>query len=328
MCLYPTYRINKKYTITKKNGGHVPPLSDNRIKYVATGCGKCEECKKQKARNWQVRLLEEVRQDRTGKFITLTFSGASLKHIKQKLNERGEYPEGYELDNAIASQAVRWFLERWRKKYKKSVKHWLITEIGGNNYEGLHLHGIIFTKESYETIEKIWAYGHIWPTKRTQKKTYVNEKTVNYIVKYVNKIDKKHPNYNPKVYTSKGIGKGYLERTKMNAYKGIDTKEYYLTRTGHKIALPTYYRNKIYTEEEREKLWINLIDKQVRFVKGEKIDISTEEGWNDYERTRDYHRKISLEKGYQDDSVNWDKKNYENQRRKLKIKEKIITAKK
>ena len=31
-----------------------------------------------------------------------------------------------------ATRAVRFFLERWRKEYKKSLRHWLVTEIGGN----------------------------------------------------------------------------------------------------------------------------------------------------------------------------------------------------
>ena len=74
MCLYPTFRKNPKYKINKKNGGIVPVMHDNRVKYVPTGCGNCIECRKQKARNWQLRMLEEVKTETNGKFVTLTFS--------------------------------------------------------------------------------------------------------------------------------------------------------------------------------------------------------------------------------------------------------------
>ena len=43
MCLYPRLIENPKYKITKKNGGEVPPILDNRVKFVPIGCGNCYE---------------------------------------------------------------------------------------------------------------------------------------------------------------------------------------------------------------------------------------------------------------------------------------------
>ena len=63
MCLYPKLIKNKKYTKNKKNGGVVPAVSDNRVLYVTAACGKCFECRKQKARAWQVRMSEELRDN-------------------------------------------------------------------------------------------------------------------------------------------------------------------------------------------------------------------------------------------------------------------------
>ena len=59
MCLYPRLIQNKKY-IANKNGGVIPPVSDNRVRFVPIGCGKCIECRKQKKREWQVRMLEDI----------------------------------------------------------------------------------------------------------------------------------------------------------------------------------------------------------------------------------------------------------------------------
>ena len=56
MCLYPKLIKNRKYIANKKNGGNIPPVSDLRVLMVPVGCGKCIECKKQKSREWSVRL--------------------------------------------------------------------------------------------------------------------------------------------------------------------------------------------------------------------------------------------------------------------------------
>jgi len=49
MCLYPKLIQNKKYTSNKKNSGIIPAIVDNRVLLVPVGCGKCMECRKQKA---------------------------------------------------------------------------------------------------------------------------------------------------------------------------------------------------------------------------------------------------------------------------------------
>ena len=101
-------------------------------------------------------------------------------------------------------------------------------------------------------------------------KGVVNERTVNYITKYITKTDEIHKEYKPIILASAGLGKKYIERydSKNNKFRGKDTKETYTTRNGLELALPIYYRNKIYNDEEREKLWMNLLDKNVRYVNG------------------------------------------------------------
>lgn len=83
MCLYPQLIKNKKYTANKKNKGKPPKIKDKRTEYVPIGCGKCIECLKQKAREWQVRLQEEIKTNKKGTFVTLTFSNENI----QKLTE-------------------------------------------------------------------------------------------------------------------------------------------------------------------------------------------------------------------------------------------------
>lgn len=327
MCLYPKIIRNRKYSANKKNGGVIPAVFDERTLWVPVGCQKCIECRKQKARNWQVRLLEDVRHHKNGKFITLTFSNEAIAELREEVEikrrkgeEGNEKLEGYEIDNRIGILAVRRFLERWRKKYGKSLRHWLVTELGHNGTENLHMHGIVWTDENIKEVVKAWKYGFVWTGKGDKKENYVNEKTVNYLTKYVNKQDNDHKEYNAKVLTSAGIGRDYVGRkdSKSNEYKeGGKTEETYRTRTGHKIAMPIYWRNKIYSEEEREKLWIEKLDKGERWVCGEKVDIS--ENDKDYYNVLKHYRAKNARLGYGNDKIDWDRKKYENARRQAMI---------
>lgn len=313
MCLYPKLIQNKKYTSTKKNGGNVPIPVDNRVMAVAIGCGRCMECMKKKAREWQVRLLEDVRENKNGIFVTLTFSNESIAELTKDIRDK----KGYELDNEIATRAVHRFRERWRWKYKKSPRHWLVTELGHNGTENIHLHGIVWTNEDVEAIKKEWAYGFVWCG------NYVSERTVNYIIKYVHKVDEDHKEYKAKILTSPGIGGGYIKRAdaQRNKYNEKGTKEYYITRTGHKVGMPVYWRNKLYSDEDREKLWLEKLDEQVRYVNGVKVDVS--QGMELYWKILKDAQNRAKRLGYQDNETDWKRKKYEEERRDLLTKKRV-----
>lgn len=334
MCLYPKLIKNKKYIANKKNGGIIPPLpfteingkmvEDIRVLEVPVKCGKCIECKRQKAREWQVRLHEEIKNDKNGIFVTLTFSNESILELSEKVWKIDKL-DGYERDNEIGKVAVRRFLERWRKKYKKSIKHWLVTELGHNGTENIHLHGIIWTKENPKEIERIWKYGYTWLS--TDNKGYVNGKTINYIVKYIHKVDEKHQEYKSIVLTSPGIGKDY-EKTynaKKNKYNTKNTKETYTMPNGTEIGLPIYYRNKIYNEDEREKLWQEKLDKEERYILGEKV--KTDNGDEKYYSMLGFARAKNKRLGYGNDEINWDRRRYERERRNINFKKRTKDAK-
>lgn len=110
MCLYPRFIKNRRYIKNKKNGGEIPLCYDERQLYVPIGCGKCIECRKQKANSWRVRLCEDIKAYNNGKFITLTFDNEHLQNLCEELQTTDV--------NAIATKAVRRFLERWRKNTK------------------------------------------------------------------------------------------------------------------------------------------------------------------------------------------------------------------
>lgn len=93
-----------------------------------------------------------------------------------------------------------------RKQTGKSIKHWFITELGHEKTERLHLHGIVWGIGTDKLITNKWNYGI------TFTGFFVNEKTIQYITKYMTKIDEKHKDFIGKVLCSKGIGAGYVKR--------------------------------------------------------------------------------------------------------------------
>lgn len=303
MCLYPKLILNRKYLPNKKNGGTPPKCPDERLRYVTAACGKCYECRKQKARGWLVRMEEELRHNPNAVFITLTLEDKWYKNIEKKYNIKG--------DNNVATQAMRLWLERVRKITKKSIKHWCITELGGNDTERIHIHGILWGVGLESLIRETWKYGFIFIGQ------YVAENTINYITKYMYKKDEKHPTFTGKVLCSAGIGSQYTTRTdaKNNKYKGEDTKETYRCRNGAKINLPIYYRNKIYTEEERELLWIQKLNKGEVYVMGEKININDEML---YKETLKYYQQ-RCQQIHGDNPKEWEEAKYLNRLEKQRL---------
>ena len=63
---------------------------------------------------------------------------------------------------------------------------------------------------------------------------FVNEKTINYITKYMLKIDEKHPKFRGKVLCSAGIGSGYLKREDAKRHVYIPGKTDFIV-TGKQI---------------------------------------------------------------------------------------------
>ena len=94
-------------------------MVDPRTAYITAACGKCLECRKQKQREWLVRMSEELRTEPNAYFMTLTISNENYEILKNICKS--------EDDNTIATKAIRLMLERIRKKnreiYKTLVNH-------------------------------------------------------------------------------------------------------------------------------------------------------------------------------------------------------------
>ena len=87
------------------------------------------------------------------------------------------------------------------------------------------------------------------------------------------KKDEDNPDYIGIVLCSKGLGANYA---KIMAYKHEWNKEKtiitYRARNGADLPLPRYYKTQLYTEDQRQLLWLYAEEKGVKWVKGFKVE--------------------------------------------------------
>lgn len=170
----------------------------------------------------------------------------------------------------------------------------------------------------------MWKYGY------TDTGQYCNARSINYIIKYVTKIDKDHKGFQPEIFCSAGIGKSYLDTTGARSikYKPNETREYYRLPNGVKVNLPIYWRNKLFTEEEREKLWAEKLDKGDIYIMGLKFNLKTIEGCEEYDKVLETQQEYNTKLGYGNDKKEWRKKEYNVTLRKLNANQKLQNAQK
>ena len=134
------------------------------------------------------------------------------------------------------------------------------------------------------------------------------------------KVDVKHKTFKQIVLASKGIGSGYFDRLdylwqKQN-YKQINVATYTF-RNGTKMAMPKYFKNKLFTDREREKMWINNLNRGILWIYGEKVKA---DDWETIDNLRAYWQNYGI-KVMGDDPIAW---NAMKERRKEEKQRKAI----
>ena len=286
MCYFTKKVLNKRFLPNRKNRWNPPVCTDERFRYVEVECGHCFECRKKKRREWRIRNYEQLKETPVAVFFTGTVSPQRYEHICKQYGYKNDGSQ----DNEIITKIQRLFLERIRKEKGYSIKHWCVTEKGHTNTRRIHIHGLYYATHGEtkwqltKTLFENWIDGYKFYG------SYVNEKTINYVSKYMTKKDEDNPDYIGIVLCSKGLGANYAKRM---AYKHKWDKEEtiitYRASNGADMPLPRYYKTQLYTEDQRQLLWLYAEDKGVKWVKGFKV-----QGANG--ANRDYYEALVKQK--------------------------------
>lgn len=138
-------------------------------------CGKCTECKSQRAVQWAIRARHEIALHDENCFLTLTYEDKNLP------------------SHLIVKDPFQRFMKRLRKHVKKPLRYMVSHEYGSQHFRPHH-HAIIFgwnPKEQYEPrttgsgekifrskeLEKLWTNGF-------SSVGTANERTAYYIASY------------------------------------------------------------------------------------------------------------------------------------------------
>lgn len=212
--------------ITLKSGDHVP-------------CGRCPACHARRISGWSFRLMQEERQSLSAHFITLTYAPKNVRRS----------PLGGRL--TLVKRDIQLFFKKLRKSsyWGDRIKYFVVGEYG-SNYSRPHYHAIVFNCPSLELYQPCWPHGHIHYGK-------VSGASVGYCLKYMCKVgaipqykgDDRTPEFG---LFSKGLGASYLTPDMIRWHLDELTKRCYIPMPGgKKIAMPRYFKERIYTKGQR-----------------------------------------------------------------------------
>lgn len=170
------------------------------------------------------------------------------------------------------------FMKRLRKHHKEKLVYYLAGEYGTDTKRP-HYHIILFNA-NMDTVNRAWKLGHIHFGN-------VSEASIGYCLKYINKTgnapshgrDDRQPEFQ---LMSKGIGKNYLKKQMTRWHKKDLINRYYIPlKDGKKIAMPRYYKDKLYTKHQKQIIGASLQAQDTK--KWQEMDLST------------YHKKANEE---------------------------------
>lgn len=204
-------------------------------------CGRCPNCKKRTISSWSFRLMQQDKVSDMSLFITLTYDTRYVPIT----------PKGF---LGLCKRDLQLFFKRLRKRYHslyvdgKPIKYFAVGEYGGKTLRP-HYHVLLFNCP-VELISPSWDKGHVHYGQ-------VSDASVGYTLKYMmkpgkiplHKNDDRHPEFR---LMSKRIGISYLS-VAMNKWhlSDLENRMYVNLEGGKKASMPRYYKDKLYTLEQR-----------------------------------------------------------------------------
>lgn len=204
---------------------------------IPVPCGKCPECLKRRVSGWSFRLMQEDKVSQSSMFLTLTYDTGKVPISRNGFME-------------LKKRDLQLFFKRLRKLQQLPIKYYAVGEYGGKTKRP-HYHIIIFNA-SLCNVQGAWGLGHI-------HYGLVTGASVGYTLKYMTKKrsvpmhrnDDRIPEFS---LMSKGLGKSYLSHAMVEWHKNDLLDRMYCNVEDKKIAMPRYYKDKIYDELQRKRV--------------------------------------------------------------------------
>lgn len=235
---------------------------------IPVPCGKCYDCKMRIATQWAFRIYQEEKKSTSSHFVTLTYDPEHVPISKKGFMtlDDGKHLEKYWkiLRNCYRYRAINPKTGRKKWCYDKvpKIKYFAVSEYGTIG-DRPHYHAIILNSHPH-FIEKSWKYGFVHIGN-------VQQASIMYCLKYMMKDGKipKHKNDDriPEYRRSSiNLGVSYLSESVKKYHKLNPEKPYITMEGGFKVAIPRYFRKKIWNELELKEI-NNMIAHQMQDLK-------------------------------------------------------------
>lgn len=218
-------------------------IKRQKIPTIAVVCGRCNNCLRKKANDKTFQLAIAENNALSAYFITLTYNDTEL--YKQQEGIMENYPE-------VNARDVQLFLKKLRKYQNKiypnspKIKYYAVSEYSPIGRPHYHIIMFNLQLEPKNQLDKIWAKGHVHIGD-------VTKQSINYVTHYVfekreNKpLNEYYQRKNEFSLSSINLGEEYLQNKKYH----VDNKTFLALVNGHTYSLPKYYKDKMFTQNEK-----------------------------------------------------------------------------
>lgn len=250
---------------------------------VPVPCGRCPECVQKRVSQWVFRLRQQEKVSMSSLFVTLTYDTDYVPITKN----------GY---MSLRRRDVQLFFKRLRFKAnsKYPIKYYLCGEYGTVRRRP-HYHLIVFNSDG-QSIEEAWTINGS-PIGAVHYGT-VTSASIAYTAKYMAKgrvVPEHSRDDREKEFSlmSKGLGLNYITDAVVQWHKENLSRAYVINEGGSKVAIPRYYRDRIYSFVERWQQNILVADLAVlkeQERRSEYFTLYPEHSDGDYERSKWYEK--------------------------------------
>lgn len=210
-------------------------------------CGKCVPCLINRRDSWSFRMLNESKVSKDTWFLTLTYNDESVPLVD--IDGVGSVPVLCKRDAQLFMKRLRYFLTGVK------VRFYLCGEYGTKTLRP-HYHAILFcdtyVTDMYMAVHKAWISGFC-------KVSRCSPAHFDYCAKYC-VMPSVLPEYlrsacwKPFSLSSRrpGIGSGYINDENVLRYYRSTLNSYVTHRGGYKQNLPRYYKDAIFSKEDKQ----------------------------------------------------------------------------
>lgn len=219
---------------------------------LALPCGKCTNCKAARVSGWAFRISKQAEITDYTHFLTITYDPINIPRTANNFR-------------TLEKASIQRFFKRLRKIAPSALfKYYAVGEYGTNTARP-HYHVILLTNSTrYSKIDierqviKAWALdgkplgfidiGTLTPASTQYTLKYISKPTI---------IPQHERDDREKEFSlmSKGMGANYLTDSMVKWHKNdLENRMYIPLKNDHKIKMPRYFKEKIYTKYQRQQV--------------------------------------------------------------------------